>query len=505
SGGGWLDADGDGLLDLYLVQSGPVPGAEEDPVQAGSSNRLFRNLGDDTFEDVTAASGAGDAGYGMGACFGDVDNDGHVDIYVTNYGPDALLRNRGDGSFESTSETFFAVGGWSTSCAFADFDRDGWLDLYVVRYVDFRLENHRPCGPPGQPQYCHPDVYEGVSDILLRNLGTGETPEGVRFEDVTQTAGVGVDDPAEAKGLGVVWTDYDDDGWIDLYVSNDSTRNFLFRNLGDGTFQEIGALVGAAYNELGVTEAGMGVDAGDLDGDGRLDLVVTNLDFETNTFYRNLEAGFFEDGTTRSGLGPASLERVGFGTVLLDVDLDGDLDLFIANGHILDNVAERNPTLSYAQPDQLFLNDGKARFDDASDRLGAAFTVRRVGRGAATADFDDDGDLDLLVTHSEDEAVLLRNELQSHHHWLGLRLRSRHGGRDALGARAWLAAGGRTWVDEVHSGSSYLSQSDPRLVFGLGEVDSIEQLEIRWGDGERETIPGHTLSINAYNEIQQAP
>jgi hypothetical protein len=509
AGGGWLDYDDDGLLDVYLVQGGHFPGAPVHDAETDSEfppgNRLFRNRGDGTFEDVTAVAHAQSDGYAMGACFADVDNDGHIDIYVTQFGLDVLLRNRGDGTFEHATRTAgIAVDGWSTSCAFADVDQDGWLDLYVVRYVDFRLTNHRACGPVGLPQYCHPDVYSGVSDVLLHNRGG-------MFEDVTAAAGLRVDDPNEAKGLGAIFLDFDDDGDPDLYVSNDSTRNFLYRNEGNGTFAEVGTLAGVAYNELGATEAGMGVAAGDVDGDARLDLFVTNLDFETNTLYRSVGAGLFEDATVGAGLGPPSLLQVGFGTALFDGDLDGDLDLYVANGHILDNVALRNPTQSFAQADQLYLNTGEGgTFADVSSQAGEWFGKARVGRGAAPADYDDDGDIDLLISQNNDRAVLLHNDLDrtTSGHWLGLRLRSRYGGRDAIGATARIVGhthqGEHHWIRQVHSGAGYLTQGDLRVQVGLGDDVTLERVEIRWPEGQEQTLPGDTLRMDEYQDIFQS-
>jgi hypothetical protein len=495
AGGGFLDFDNDGWLDVYLIQSGPLPGYA-DPTAL--PNRLFRNRGDGSFEDVTAQSGAGDTGYGMGVCFGDVDNDGFVDIHVTNFGPDRLLRNDGDGSFSDvTAQAGIDNPDWGASCAFADYDRDGCLDLYVANYVDFQLGNHRRCGSAELPVYCHPDVYLGVPDRLYRNRCDGT------FEELTERAGVRNADPQESKGLGVIWTDYDDDGDADLYVANDSTRNFLYRNEGDGTFRDVAVLAGAAYDELGWTEAGMGVDAGDHDGDGRIDLFVTNLDFETNTLYRNLGGGQFLDSTALAGLAAPSLMQVGFGTNLADFDNDGDLDLFVANGHILDNVRQQNASLRYEQPNQLFENVGGGRFVEVSARAGSYFRRAGVSRGSAAGDVDNDGDLDLLVTNNNAHVELLRNESAPGRGWIALRLISRYGGRDAIGARVRLVAGGRERIGEVRGASSYLSQGDPRVHFGLGELDEVERVEIVWPEGERQSLRGGELRLGAVNLIRQ--
>ncbi len=508
-GAGLLDFDNDGWLDAYLVQSGPLPGfADPTPLP----NRLYRGAGAEgggiAFEDVTVGSGAGDTGYGTGTCFGDVNNDGWIDIYVTNLGQDTLLRNQGRGedgrvSFRDATE---AAGidspRYGSSCAFADYDQDGCLDLFVVNFVDFSLDNHRQCGAEELRTYCSPDAYNGLPDQLYHNRCDGSGS----FEDVSDAAGIANHDPEQSKGLGVVWTDFDDDGDLDAYVANDSTRNFLYRNRGDGSFEDIAIFAGAAFNDRGLTEASMGIDAGDYDGDGRLDLFMTHLDFESNTLYRNQGNDLFLDSTAVAGMATPSATRVGFGTNFLDFDHDGDLDVFIANGHIIDNIKLRNPTLEYEQPNQLLENVG-GRFVDASERAGPHFRLARVARASATGDLDNDGDLDLLIANSDRQAVVLRNqrELQGGEprHWLMLDLRSRHGARAAIGGRARIFAGDRVWVDEVRSGASYLAQSDLRLHFGLGTVQRIDRLEIRWPEGEVQQIDGAEVALDRLLEIRQ--
>ena len=509
-GAGLADFDNDGWLDAYLVQSGPLPGyADPTPLP----NRLYRNrglgVGELAFEDVTEGSGAGDTGYGIGTCFGDVDNDGWTDIYVTNLGQDVLLRNLGQADagrvrFEDITEASgIDSPRYGSSCAFADYDQDGCLDLFVVNFVDFALDNHRLCGAAELRTYCSPDVYNGLPDQLYRNRCDGSGS----FEDVSEHAGIANHDPEQGKGLGVVWTDFDTDGDADVYVANDSTRNFLYRNNGDGTFEDVAIFAGAAFNDRGVTEASMGLDAGDYDGDGLLDLFMTHLDFESNTLYRNVGNDLFLDSSTVTGIAAPSATRVGFGTNFLDFDHDGDLDLFVANGHIIDNIALRNQTLEYEQTNQLYENVG-GRFVDVSQRAGEHFSLKRVGRATATGDLDNDGDLDLLIANSDREAVVLANrrELQrDDRHWLMLRLLSRHGSRDAIGARVEIHAGDRIWVDEIHSGASYLSQSDLRLHFGLGEVAAIDRLRIRWPEGEIQEIDGSEIAVDRLHEILQAP
>ncbi|MDY7093025.1 MAG: CRTAC1 family protein [Acidobacteriota bacterium] len=513
SGGGFFDLDGDGWLDLYLVQGAPLPGFEGTPP---GPDRIYRNRGPDeetgglAFDDVTDEVAGENAdfgrGYGMGVCFGDVDNDGFTDVYVTHYGPhystDRLYRNDGGRRLvDVTAAAGIDNPQWGASCAFADADGDGCLDLYVVNYVDATLENHRRCEENGLHVYCHPDVYRGVPDRLYRNRCQGPPS----FEDAT--AALGPQDAASAKGLGVVWTDFDDDGDADIYVSNDSTRNFLYANESSpGTlrFREVGVASGTAFNDQGVTEAGMGVDAGDVDGDGRFDLFTAHLDFETNTLYRNQGGGFFLDATAQAALAAPSLRKVGFGSNFFDVDNDSDLDLFVANGHILDNIAEQKPSLSYGQRDQLFVNDGSGRFSPAGPGAGSHFQRRWVGRGSAAGDVDNDGDLDLLITHCGQPAVLLENRIGDRKPGLILALESRHGGRDAIGAKVTLTtADGRRLVEESRSGSSYLSQGDLRVHFGLGDRTAIESLEIRWPEGEIQRLDGTELGDNGIQAIRQ--
>ncbi|MEM9556203.1 MAG: CRTAC1 family protein [Acidobacteriota bacterium] len=501
SGVAIVDVDGDGWMDVYFVQSGPVPWniSAEDPHRP---NVLLRNRGDGTFDNVTEASGAGDTGYGMGVCAGDVDNDADVDLFVTNFGPDVLLRNRGDGTFDDVSE---AAGVddplWSVGCAFADIDLDGDLDLFVVRYVNFSEQNQIRCTIGDQVGYCHPDVYHGVPDLLYRNRGDGT------FEDITETAGIGVDDPEESKGLGVLWLDADDDGLPDAYVANDSTRNFLWRNRGDGTFEDIAIGAGAAFNNRGQTEAGMGVAAADFDGDGLEDLVVTHLDYETNTLYRRSGEAAFDDLTDAAGLGGPSILHVGFGAVFFDFELDGDPDLFVANGHIIDNVSLEAPHLSYPQQDQLFENrlvgeqgdSSTGRFVDISERAGPYFARKLVGRGVARGDLDNDGDEDLVISNSNEPAVLLWNRAGDSGRSLQLRLLDAHG-RDAVGAVARLEASApdgtrRLLVGTVRAGASYASQHDPRLVFGLGDA-TLESLTITWPGGGAESIAAERLGLD---------
>jgi hypothetical protein len=376
----------------------------------------------------------------------------------------------------------------------ADYDRDGCLDVYVVNYVRFSYETHQTCRRGRIVGYCHPDVYPGVPDVLYRGRCDG------RFTDVSDATGIANRDPAQSKGLGVAWTDYDGDGDVDVYVANDSTRNFLYRNDG-ARFTDVAIEAGAAYNDLGATEAGMGVAPGDYDGDGDVDVFVTHLDFETNTLYQNRGDGSFFDATTLAGLAGPSVTRVGFGAAWADFDLDGDLDLFVANGHILDNIAEDNSSLGYAQANQVFENDG-GRLRDVTIQVGDAVGRPSVSRAAAVGDYDNDGDLDVLVVNSGGPAQLLRNETQRPRRGVSVRLVTR--GRDAIGARARLIrGGGPSPVAEIYAGSSYLAQRDPRLVFGLPDDAPGWRIEIRWPDGAAQTVDGASLKLGAVTEIRQ--
>ena len=488
SGACWLDYDGDGDIDLYLVNSGALPGWVAPAAGPPPANHLYRNEGGGRFRDVTAEAGVPGAGYGMGCTAGDIDNDGDVDLYVTNFGPNILYRNEGGGRFRDvTAEAGVGDPRWSASAAFADIDNDGDLDLYVTNYIDFTLDNNKFCGEGSPPvrTYCHPDEYNGVPDSLYRNKGDG------RFEDISAAAGIA--DPI-GKGLGVVFTDINDDGWQDIYVANDKTINFLYLNRRDGTFKDISVTSGTGFSESGLAQAGMGTDAADIDGDGRMDLVVTNLDYETNELYVNNGDLTFTNATFRAGLGEPCFLCVGFGTAFLDYDNDGDEDLLVINGHIIDNIALFRDELTYAQPPTMLSNDGKGRFKDVTGILGKDFTAPEVGRGLAVGDYDDDGDLDLLVSNNNRRAKLLRNDGgAAAGHWLTLRLQGTKSNRHGIGARVRVrtadAAGKESWRSfEVRAGSSYLSQNDTRLHVGMGRSLEAAAIEVRWPSGLTQTL-----------------
>ncbi len=479
SGMTFLDYDNDKDLDLYIVNSAPLPGFVAD---TPPTNVFYRNDGDSGFTDVTAEAGVGHLGYGMGCGTADYDNDGNPDLYVTNFGENVLYRNNADGTF--TDVTVHASVGdddkWSSSCAFVDYDHDGNLDLYVVNYLDYTIvEDGEWYDTNGQRIYSNPRVYEGVSDTLYRNNGDGT------FIDVTQHAGVYND---TGKGLGVTCGDYDNDGRIDIYVANDTTPNFLYRNMGDGTFVDLGIIAGVAYNEDGVAEGGMGVDFGDYNNDGFLDIFVTNFSRETNTLYHNNSNGIFTDVTYIAHLGDPSFLKLGFGTKFFDADNDGNLDLFVANGHVYSTVESQSDTLEYAQTDQLFLNTGESSFLDVSEESGAYFSMKQVSRGAAFGDYDNDGDTDIFAVNLNQKVVLLRNDGGNRNNWLMIKTVGVKSNRNGVGARIKVVTRSHTQMREVQAGSSYLSGHDLRLIFGLGAETKAEALKITWPSGLEQTL-----------------
>ncbi len=479
SGAAFLDYNNDGNLDLYIVNSAPLPGFVED---VSPTNLLYRNDGKGRFIDTTVDAGVGDTGYGMGCVAADYDNDGDADLYVTNFGVNLLYRNDGDGTFSDVTENAGVGGGekWSTSCAFVDYDRDGHLDLYVVNYLSYELAKDKDWFDwRGEKTYGNPQVYEGISDILYRNNGDAT------FTDVTRRAGVYNDG---GKGLGVTCGDYDNDGYIDIYVANDTTPNFLYRNVGSGRFVDIGPFAGAAYNEHGVAEGGMGVDFGDYNNDGSLDIFVTNYAYETNTLYHNTSDGALSDLTDTAHLGDVSFLKVAFGTKFFDADNDGFLDLFVANGHLYSTIDSESDTLEYAQADLFFLNTGQSSFVDISTQSGDYFSVKRVGRGAAFGDYDNDGDTDIFVVNLNQAGVLLRNEGGNRNNWLMVKTVGVKSNRDGCGARIKVSTSWGVQIREVQAGSSYLSGHDLRSLFGLGSATKVKQVEISWPSGLKQRI-----------------
>jgi hypothetical protein len=509
-GAGLVDFDGDGDLDVYLVQGQLLGKSMAEAVfpWRGSEpprDRLYRNdlvIGKDgsrqlKFTDVTRASGIDGAGYGMGVTTGDYDNDGNIDLYITNLGSNQLYRNRGDGTFEDvTSKAGVDDPRWSTCAAFVDYDRDGDLDLFVSNYVDFETAPTRECyNNSSARDFCGPDAYNPVPDRLFRNRGDGT------FEDVTLAAGVNKEFGA---GFGVVAADFNLDGWIDIYVANDGDPNQLWLNNGDGTFHNEALWAGAAINSEGSAEASMGVDADDFDEDGDDDIFMTHIMEETNTLYVNDGTGLFEDRTGAAGLATISLGKTGFGTGWFDFDNDGWLDLLVLNGAVralADRVRAGDP-YPLGQPNHLLRNKGNGKFEVASERAGETFPLIEVSRGAAFGDIDNDGDTDVLMANNNGPTRLLINQVGNRNHWIGLRLLTDDGKRDATGARVQLILGdGSSRWRRVRTDGSFCSSRDPRVLVGLGTVTKIKEVRVLWPDGRRETW--FDLPVDCYTILRQ--
>lgn len=477
NGAAWFDYDRDGDLDALITNGSRFERLKRggDPMAA-----LYRNDGG-RFTDVTRAAGLNRTGWATGVCVADIDNDGFQDVYITAFGPNVLWRNTGQGTFTATRAA--ADPRWSTGCAFADYDRDGLVDLYVANYMHFDAKTI-PSRESGACHYlnittfCGPRPFPGQADALYRNAGGG------RFTDVSAAAGIV--DPGY-QGFGVVFTDLDDDGWPDVFVANDSVPNLFFRNRGNGTFAEEGVVSGLAVSGGGREQAGMGVAVGDLDGDGRFDLVQTNFSQDYTTVYRNEGMGLFRDVSDRAGMLATLGPHLGWGVGLIDVDNDGQLDLFLANGHVYPDV-ERTGTSTYAQRNQVFLNVGRGRLRRVA-HAGSGLAVAKSSRGTAFGDYDNDGDIDVLVVNMDDRPTLLRNETEAGQ-WITVRLEGTRSNRDGIGARVTAVAGGRRQVASLRSGGSYVSHNDVRVHFGLGTSTTVDQLTIRWPSGQVDVFKG---------------
>lgn len=493
SGAAFFDHDGDGDADVYLVDGTDLPGATGAP---DASDQLFENRGG-TFTNITASSGiAGEKGYGHGCAAADLDGDGKLDLYVANRGDNFLWQNQGAGSFVDVARTTGVTEPrWSTACACADHDLDGDVDIFVANYLEYSLESPPWCGlkEKGIAAYCEPNDFPGQPDALYRN-------DGGKFVEVAKAAGV--DDP-NGKGLGAVWGDYDNDGDPDLFVANDSTENRLFKNLGNGKLEEIGFRAGVAVSENGVVQNGMGTTFGDWDNDGWLDLTVTNYADQSNSLHRNDRNGYFTDITTSSRTGAVTFPFLGWATELFDPDNDGFLDLFVANGHLHDNLSELGQSGTYAQRNLLFFNQRDGTFSERSLALGPGLALVEVSRGAAFADLDLDGDVDILVTNSHGPVRLLRNDGGNRNRWLGVRVLDPRGHETCIGARLTLQAGGSTQIREVRSGGGYLSQNELRVTFGLGQAARVDRLEVRWPSGRSVSLEG--LEPNRTLEVREPP
>ncbi len=475
-----FDYDGDGFIDIYFLNGAPLKGAVLDPPPR---NALYRNNGDWTFTDVSDRAGVGDLGFGLGVTAGDYDNDGDPDLYVNNYGPNVLYRNNGDGSFTDVTDAAGVGCGDQVGAGtcFLDMDNDGDLDLYVANYVVFSYETHVPITVDGYRWHVGPRAYPAAVDNLYRNNGDGT------FTDVTELSGIG---SVAGTGMGVVAGDFDDDGDSDLFVCNDIKGNFFFQNDGQGKFEEIGLIAGVAYDLYGRENASMGVDCGDFDNDGHLDLFMTDYQGESPILYRNLGDCFFEDVTLVAGVGQGAFPHVNWGTGMIDFDNDGDRDLFIACGHTDDNADFRDDSTKYRVANIVMMNTGDGKFVNVSDRCGDGVEPVESSRGAGFDDLDNDGDIDVVILNSQAGPTILRNESTPPNHWLEIELRGTSANRDAVGARVAVVADDLTQIAEVHGGRSYQGHHGSRLHFGLGNRDRIDRVEVRWPGAPSETFEG---------------
>jgi enediyne biosynthesis protein E4 len=498
-----LDYDNDGRMDLFftngaLLKEGMAASAIPQKSDPQFWNRLYRQKADGAFEDMTERAGLQGDGYCMGVATADYDNDGYVDLYVTGYGANHLYHNNGDGSFVDVSAKLgVAAAGWSTSAGWFDYDRDGRLDLFVARYLDWDFEKGSIlCGDSRIARaYCHPDNFKGASNILFHQM-----PDGT-FMDVTFKAGIA--DP-NGKGLGVAFADFDNDGFSDIFVANDSVRQALYHNKGNGTFEDIGVTSGAGYDENGKTYAGMGIDAADYDNDGYIDLFVTTLSNEMYSLYHNDRDLSFTYATNSAGVGQITLSYSGWGTHFIDADNDGLRDVFVAQGHVLDTVEKTSPYLRYKQTPLLMRNTGK-RFVNVSATAGPVFTSPLAARGAAFGDLNNDGQIDVVIGLLDGAPVVLRNN-GTKNHWLGLKLVGSSSNRDGLGARVTVTDNtGRKQIFDATTSGSYLSANDPRLVVGLGASASVRKIEISWPSGMVQTISDPQLDAYLVVNEQSVP
>jgi enediyne biosynthesis protein E4 len=473
SGCAFFDYDADGYPDILLVNSMDWPGHR----RVRSSLKLYRNNRNGTFSDITRAAGLDIELYGMGVAIADYNNDGFPDILITCVGQNRLFQNTGKGTFRDVTKTSGLAGrsAFSTSALWFDYDRDGHLDLFVCNYVNWSPEHDVFCSLDGKNKsYCTPEAYRGETCWLFRNRGNGT------FEDVTAASGIF---DTSSKSLGVAMLDFDKDGWPDLFVANDTQPNKLYRNLRNGKFKDVAVEVGLAFSADGKARAGMGVDVGDFENSGRPGVAITNFDNEMVGLYRSSAAGQFDDISLAAGVGGPSKTTLGFGCGFADLDLGGRLDLVVANGHIDDTVRNIRGNVGYAQPPHLFLNLGNSKFQDVAGANGGDFAAPRVGRGLAFADFDRDGDVDLLLTTNNGPAYLFRNDLYNGNRFLRLHLTGTKSNRDAIGAAVRIYNAGEAQMRTVRCGSSYLSQSELPLTFGLGKADRIDRLTVEWPSG----------------------
>ena len=505
-----FDYDNDGWLDIFLVN-----GTSLDPTlkDRKPTSFLFHNNRDGTFTDVTDKAGLTQSGWGQGCCVGDYDNDGFEDLFVSYWGRNVLYHNNGDGTFTDVSEKAGVAGSetrWGAGCCFLDYDRDGHLDLFVANYVNF---DPAKAPKPGEAAYCNyndipvpcgPQGFAGGTNILYRNRGDGT------FADVSEESGIARPrgassmvfvgrnwQPTGSYGMGAVSADFDNDGWPDIYVASDSAPSLLYRNNHDRTFREIAVPAGCAFDENGVALSGMGVAVADFDGDGWLDIARTNFSEQVTTLYRNYGNGAFEDASIRAGLG-INRKYLGFGVGFFDFDNDGWKDLFLANGHVYSQIAEKKLHIAYKQPKILYRNLGNGRFEDVSAKAGPGIRAENLGRGCAFGDFDNDGDVDVIVNNLDGPPTLLRNDGGNRNNWIMIKCVGTRSNRSGIGTRVKVTNGGHSQIDEVRSGSSYYSQNDLRLHFGLGRATEVDGVEIAWPSGLKESfkkLPANHLFI----------
>ena len=480
SGLATFDYNGDGKIDILFLNGAPLPGSPSAP---SPRNALYRNDGGWKFTDVTVAAGLADTSYHLGVCVGDYNNDGYPDIYLTNFGPNILYRNNGDGTFTNATKPAGIANGdkVGAGACFLDIDGDGDLDLFVANYCDFTIAKHQTRSINGHSAYAGPAIYGPVPATLFRNNGDGT------FTDISRESGIAAH---AGTGMGVVSADYDDDGDTDIIVGNDGMANFVWRNDGKGHFEEVGLFTGLAYDRNGVGLGTMGVECGDYNNDGRLDFHMTSYQRQWAILYQNVGRGLFEDVTHRTGAGTGTFNQVTWGNGLVDFDNDGHRDLFIACGHLQDNVHLWDDTTSYEARSILLQNTGQGKFVDVSARSGDGLTVKRSSRGAAFDDLDNDGRIDVVVLNSRREPTILRNESPSRNHWIQIRPRGTRSNRDGVGAKIKVVAGDLVLVDEVHSGRGYQSHYGTHPHFGLGQRTRVDRIEVRWIGGGTNVVQG---------------
>lgn len=479
SGLATFDYNNDGLIDILFLNGAPLPGSNRKASEAG--NVLYRNDGQWKFTDITSDSGLSDRAYHLGVCIGDYDNDGFPDIFLSNFGPDILYRNNGDGTFTDVTQKAGVANGdqVGAGASFLDIDQDGDLDLFVANYCDFTLEKHKERHINGHPAYTGPAIYGPTADTLFQNNGDGT------FTDISEVSGI---TSKKGTGMGIVCSDYDNDGDTDIIVGNDALANFVWQNDGKGSFKEVGLLTGLAYDRNGIGLGTMGVDCADLDNDGLPDFYMTSYEQQWTTHYHNDGDGFFTDITHTSSAGEGTYHEVTWGLGMPDLNHDGFRDVFIACGHLQDNIHLWNDSKTFEAQNRVIMNLGNGKFRDVTLEAGSGLNPKFSSRGAAFDDLDNDGDIDVVVLNTRQKPTLLRNDLSTNQHWVQINLKGTRSNNFGIGAKVKVHAGDQTFVDEVHSGRGYQSHYGTRLHFGLGSHENINQIEVHWPGGKTETF-----------------